>query len=417
MNVLVSAYACRPDSGSEPATGWNWAIHLARAGCQVSLLTVARNREAIEASLKQDPCAQLQPHFIDVPWMNPKSSGALHYFASQLLMLRISRRLAKSVVFDVVHHVSYGSVHFPTSLWRLGFPTVFGPVGGGQTAPPGLLSYFGTSASKEWLRTQLTTLLPRLWPYRSRMKRMRLILAANSETARLAENAGCRNVKLLCDTGSRPDFCSEAPRAFVDNRPVRLLWVGRFVPRKGLTLALDALAATKSNVELTLVGEGLSRESIKQLTDARGLTGRVYWEGHRLAWGEVREAYLTSDALFFTSLRDSFGSQNLEAMCVGLPIIALNLGGVRDFVPAEAALKVNPGGSPASTAAKLARALDEFAGLPLAARNCMSEAAWQCGQTHLWTKRAAFAITQYEELLVCSQGSIAPFANERAIAG
>ena len=30
LRVLISAYACEPDKGSEPEVGWKWALHLAR---------------------------------------------------------------------------------------------------------------------------------------------------------------------------------------------------------------------------------------------------------------------------------------------------------------------------------------------------------------------------------------------------
>jgi glycosyltransferase involved in cell wall biosynthesis len=399
MNVLVSAYACRPNAGSEPGTGWNWAVHLAEAGCEVYLFTADRNREEIEAYLGKHRCPQLHPNFVSVPWMDPIASGARHYLLWQWLMLRRARALAQAISFDIVHHVSYGSVHIPTPLWRLGIPTVFGPVGGGQTAPANLLSYFGARERSERQRTWLTNLLPRLGLYRSRMKQMRLVLAANTETMELVQRAGCGNVKLMCDTGSRLDFCSDAPRVFSGTTPIRFLWVGRFLPRKGLALALDALAETREKIHLTLVGDGMSKEAIQRMIDDRGLCGRVHWEGVRLPWVKVREAYVTHDGLLFTSLRDSFGSQNLEAMCVGLPIVGLNLGGGRDFIPRDAALKVDVGDSAASTVRDLAAALDRFADLSLASRNQMSEAAWRSGQAFSWPARIAYAISLYKELL------------------
>ena len=400
IKVLLSAYACRPDAGSEPGTGWGWAIHLAHTGCDVYLLTAGRNRAGIEAYLAANPCAQLHPYFMDLPLLKPDSSGMPHYLATQFLMLRTARRLAKTIPFDVVHHVSYGSVHSPTPLWRLGIPTIFGPVGGGQTTPSSLLAYFGGNARKEEYRTRMTRLLPRLWLYRSWMNRMRLVLAANSETMELARQAGCREVRLMCDTGARSDFRSSSPRDFrTSTLPIRLLWVGSFIPRKGLTLALDALALCQQPVELTLVGSGLSVSNVNQMIADRHLEGRVHWAGVRLPWMDVRKAYSTHDALLFTSLRDSFGSQNLEAMCLGLPIIALNLSGVRDFVPESAALKINVEQSTQDTVRNLVAAIDLFATLPVERRNQMSDAAWRAAETFSWTSRADFAMGLYKQLL------------------
>ena len=399
MNVLLSAYACRPNAGSEPGTGWNWALHLAEAGCEIYLFTASRNRNSIDAYLQEKPCPRLHPYYADVPWLDPMSSGAKHYLLWQWITLRQARSLAREIAFDVVHHVSYGSVHLPTQLWRLGVPTIFGPVGGGQTTPESLLPYFGGDEKKERKRTRMTHLLPWLWFYRAWMKRISIVLATNKDTLALAENAGCRRVQLLCDTGSRQDFRAEMPRVFNKASPVRLLWVGRFLPRKGLPLALDALAQARPEIHLTLVGDGLPAETVERMIADRSLIGRVHWEGARLTWMQVREAYATHDALLFTSLRDSFGSQNLEAMSVGLPVITLNLSGARDLIPDETALKVQIGSSIQETVRNLSEALDRFAGMSLEQRNYMSEAAWRGAQGFSWASRAAFAKELYRDLL------------------
>jgi glycosyltransferase involved in cell wall biosynthesis len=129
----------------------------------------------------------------------------------------------------------------------------------------------------------------------------------------------------------------------------------------------------------------------------RGLDGRVHWEGARLPWMQVREAYATHDALLFTSIRDSFGSQNLEAMSVGLPVISLRLGGARDFIPDAAGLKVEVGPTMRDTVNNFVDALNQFANMPVEERNRMSEAAWRGAQEFSWTRRAEVATALYAE--------------------
>jgi glycosyltransferase involved in cell wall biosynthesis len=399
MNILLSAYACRPNAGSELGTGWNWAVHLAETGSVVHVLTAGRNRQATEAYQREHPSSELHFHFIDVPWMNPMASGARHYLAWQWMALRRARVLSRSVDFDVVQHVSYGSVHLPTPLWRLAVPTIFGPVGGGQTTPPSLLPYFGEQARTERWRTRVTQLLPHLPFYRKAIRRMSVVLAANRNTMELVKQAGCRRVELLCDTGLRMDFSAESPRSFNASVPLRLLWVGRFMHRKGVELALDALQQTTSNIHLTLVGDGLEEATLRRMIVQRGLEGRVFWAGKRLPWLEVRQAYLNHDALLFTSLRDSFGSQLLEAMSLGLPVIALNLGGAQDFIPPRAGIKIDIGATATETVERLSSALNRFAIMTVEERNAMSEEAWRKSQDCAWPVRAAFAVGLFEEIL------------------
>ena len=53
MKVLVSAYACEPNKGSEPGVGWNIANAIAQE-YEVWVLTTATHKKGIEAELAAD---------------------------------------------------------------------------------------------------------------------------------------------------------------------------------------------------------------------------------------------------------------------------------------------------------------------------------------------------------------------------
>lgn len=162
---------------------------------------------------------------------------------------------------------------------------------------------------------------------------------------------------------------------------------------------MDALALANPDVHLTIMGEGLTAGGMATKIAERNLVGRVSWKGSRAPWSEVRDAYSSHDALLFSSLRDSFGSQNLEAMCAALPIISLNLSGARDFVCPDAGIKVDVGDSAQETVRRLATAIDSFAALSTEARSQMSAAALRCAQSFLWTERAALMHQRYRQVL------------------
>ena len=50
MKVLLSAFQCTPDRGSEPGNGWHWATALADYGHDVTVLTTSFEREVILAA-------------------------------------------------------------------------------------------------------------------------------------------------------------------------------------------------------------------------------------------------------------------------------------------------------------------------------------------------------------------------------
>ncbi len=399
MRLLLSAYACRPNAGSEPGFGWNWATHLAARGMDVHVLVAKRNQEAVEAGLRLNPLSNLHFTFVPVPNEWATKHEAVHYALWQIAALKAARELSRKHKFHIAHHVTYGSVHVPSQLWRLGIPLIFGPVGGGQTAPKGMLKYFGRSKSREQLRSSLTRSL-KFSPFHRRwVRKMSCILAANTDTLSLVQALGCKNAILMCDTAIPADYFAQVPRNFeARRRPLRLLWVGRMLTRKALPLALDALKASNADATLTIAGDGLNPDTFHRMIRDRNLQQRVLWKGSRLTFDQLRAAYAEHDAMLFTSLRDSFGSQVLEAMAMGLPIITLDLHGAHDHVPATASIKV-PVSTPQETVRNLARAIEDYASYSLPRKNAMSTHALSFAKTLNWPTRAEITENLYQEVL------------------
>jgi glycosyltransferase involved in cell wall biosynthesis len=386
--ILLSAFACLPNYGTESGNGWNWAAHLVEAGHTVFVLTRAVNQERIEKYLADNPIENLHFLYVEVPlakYVCDRKGGA-YYVAWQLMALRAARKLARKIKLDVVHHITYGSVHIPTQLWRLGVPTIFGPVGGGQTTPDSLLPYFGASQTKERQRSFITNLLPYSPLHRSWMSRMSVVLATNGDTLDLVKKCGVQHAKFILDFGLPESFFVDQPRTASSlEGPVQLLWVGRILPRKGMALALDALQHVTHEYHLTIVGDGEGADNLPTLIRERGLEKTVTHLG-RLPWDETRAQYLRNHCLYFTSLRDSTGAQMLEAMGCGLPVICLDLHGARDFVTEGTGFRV-PVSDPGTTARALAEAINRYAALNGQQRAEMSRNALKRARSLEWHEK------------------------------
>src|SRR6266481_3580042 len=63
LKVLISAYACEPNKGSEPEVGWQWALQMARFH-EVTVLTQSKNQLVIESALRDLGGRQPEPRFI-----------------------------------------------------------------------------------------------------------------------------------------------------------------------------------------------------------------------------------------------------------------------------------------------------------------------------------------------------------------
>ena len=113
----------------------------------------------------------------------------------------------------------------------------------------------------------------------------------------------------------------------------RLLYVGQLSKFKGVDHLLKALARIQDDVqvELLLVYQVASEEgSLQRLASQLGLS-RVRFLGMRSAL-ELAELYATSHALVLPSTGEALSTVISEALCVGRPVIATDVGAAREQV-------------------------------------------------------------------------------------
>lgn len=403
MNVLIVGHACSPRRGSELAFTWNWAWHLSQR-YRVWVLTHPQERQYIEEFLIKHPNPDLQFVWVTVPrWIdtwNPtrdKRVSRLHYVLWQRAALQKAQQLHKEVGFHVVHHVSWGTVSEPPLLWRLPVPFVWGPVGGGQTTPLGFRRYLGAATRAELLRNARMRLVPFRPELRKAARKSAMIFATNHETAGILKRAGAKRLELFLDTGIHKDFLPERAPQRIPKPRLTLLWTGRLLGRKCLPLAIEALAQTRDlPVRLVVAGKGEMRKRCGSLAHGLALSKRVIFMGE-IPYSQMPELYRSSDVFLFTSLRDAFGSQVLEAMASGLPVVTLAHQGVGAFVPPEAGIKVAVS-SPRETVHRLASAIRKLVNSEHL-RSEMGRAAWEFARTQTWTRRAAVMSLYYEDIV------------------
>ena len=395
LRVLLSAYACEPARGSEPGIGWNWACHLAQAGHEVCVLTRANNRLAIENALRNEPVRRLRFAYYDLPgwarWWKRGGHGVhLYYLLWQWGAFRAARRLHRSRPFDVVHHITFGVFRQPSFMAYLGPPFVFGPVGGGESAP--LRLWTGTpwrARFSERVR-ELANRLVRHDPImRGVFTRASVILCktrATFESIPASYRARCR---LLLEVGmDRPLGHAGAP-VQSGRGGLRVLYVGRLLHWKGLHLALRAFArllGTDPEATFTIVGEGPAYASLRTLARELEIAHAIRWS----PWLErerVLELYAEHDVFLFPSLHDSSGNAVLEALSRGVPVICLDNGGPAAIVDASCGLTV-PATSPEATINGLVEALRALSGDDERRRRMAIAARERVAREFSWTAQA-----------------------------
>ncbi|ARS34502.1 glycosyltransferase family 4 protein [Pontibacter actiniarum] len=390
MKLLLSAYACEPHRGTELGNGWNWALNTAKLGHEVWCLTTVEGRESIEKEVERLALPNLHMVFVELPaWIDKAFEYHLgfypHYMYWQHRAYQVAKELDRTVDFDLVHHVTIGSLQMGTALWRLNKPLIFGPTGGGQEAPKALKKYFYSGWRTEVMRKVISELLLALNPNaRKAMRHASLVLTTNQDTYDMAQRIGALNPKMFLDTSLPEDFYPEAYPERIPDEPLKILWVGRLFARKGLPLVLEALSKVRPDVkfELTILGDGQMRDYVPRWIKEYNLHDKVKWKG-QVPWDEVKRAYTQSDLFLFCSLRDSSAAQFLEAMAYGLPIVTLDLHGGKNLVPDDAGIKV-PVTTAAQTVKDVAAAVEKLHDQPLLRRQ-MGMAGYQFSKSQTWT--------------------------------
>lgn len=162
----------------------------------------------------------------------------------------------------------------------------------------------------------------------------------------LSENISTRNVFVIGNGVNLDDFNKIKPTK--DKKNFILLWVGRMVPVKGLSLLISVfqkLTKKYPNIRLKLVGDGPERLSLESTARKLKLENKIFFTGGIFDHNErLIKEYKTSNALVLPSLAsEGFPITIVEAMAAKLPVIASDIGDTDILVSSKNGYLVKPG--------------------------------------------------------------------------
>jgi len=362
LKVLISAYACEPGKGSEPEVGWQWALQMSRFH-DVTVLTRENNRAAIESEISK--IAGPKPRFIyfdlDPFFLRLKKRLRMHrgyYVLWQRGARELTAELIRTEKFDLLHHVTFATFRFPTVIWGHGVPCIWGPIGGVESIPAGLLPWRYPSALFSEVIRNLDTFvqIATLGVLRRRAQLSTLVLVSTRQMEEAFTELGI-NTRRTPTIGLATETFPIPPRE-IRQGPLRLLYVGNLIPLKGLDFALKALKTSGTHARLTLIGSGPFRKELEKIATNLGLNDRVEFRG-RLPREQTLAAYKDFDVCLFPSLHDTGGYAVIEAMCNAMPTIAVAVGGPETALQDGGGISV-PLGSRAEVVAGLAKAIQTY---------------------------------------------------------
>ena len=126
---------------------------------------------------------------------------------------------------------------------------------------------------------------------------------------------------------------SGVERKFMPDGNLRILFLGQLIRGKGADLMLDTLEymdLLEVPFQCTIAGDGKDRAMLEKTVKDTALDYRVYFTGFV---SDTESLWENCDILFFPSRwQEPFGLVGLEAMAHGVPVIAFDTGGVREWL-------------------------------------------------------------------------------------
>ena len=202
-------------------------------------------------------------------------------------------------------------------------------------------------------------------------------------------------------TRFRPDGPTAREHLHLESRRV-VIAVARLVPLKNLRLLIEAVAKVcvrLPDTQLLIVGDGPERAAVRARVAELGLTDSVTFAGS-VPQGDLPLFYRAADVFALSSDFDNSPNVVLEAMASGLPVVATDVGGVRDFVAEGIGGAVVPPGN----ATALANALERYLAQPDRARAAGTHNRLKASAEFSWRGSALQLLDVYRRVIDSRRG-------------
>jgi glycosyltransferase involved in cell wall biosynthesis len=466
MRLLISALSCNASLGSEALVGFRYAEALAQHH-KVAVLASSPSETPAGATLV--PCEAGPCSFNEV--------GAVSLLRFELRQLRLARRLARGLQdhrttgpqdygtaglhdhkgfdFEVVHRVTPSAIQVPTWAGRLGQPLVLGPLIAADPVGAAFLPFLQRPVSRpdapRWHPARVAGRLCRMLVAgaarrQSYLQQAKRILVGTRTALRQVPEPWREKCRLVTYSGVEHEvFRPESGEGRKENgeggagttglrdygttdRSLRLLFVGRLVPYKGVELLLRAVAVAskKCALSLDIVGGGdpvykdylvrlcselgilVEEGRTKKEEGAGGLPSPLSLLLSSAARASVRflpsvarsvlpGLYQQADVFCFPTLCDTYGIALLEAMSCGCAVVVSDVAGAGEIVNGENGLKV-PLEAPEQYVSEYAEKLVTLAGDRDLRARLGAGARQHILREHDWGRIGQQVLDVYEEL-------------------
>jgi glycosyltransferase involved in cell wall biosynthesis len=163
----------------------------------------------------------------------------------------------------------------------------------------------------------------------------RLIIAKNTSVEPFLRKLGVSTQKIeFIPVGIDLETFRSKEAAPISELPAApfLLNIGQLIPRKNQACLIDALAKLPADIRLLIIGRGPQYEHLMQRADTLGIGNRLTISTEPIVNSDMAQVYRKAYLMVSPSRYEIFGMTLLESLACGLPIIARREGGMADAI-------------------------------------------------------------------------------------
>ena len=349
LKVLLSAYACEPNMGSEPGVGWNWATEIKKLGYDILIITRKNNQKIIEKELSKNKLLNkknfyyfdLSNFFLILKKIIP-GGIYIYYYLWQYFLYRKLKKEKFTYDFDVIHHITFGVFRYPSFLWKLNKKFIFGPVGGYELMPKSIKKNLNIKNKLIENLREFSNFFALKYDknLNNCLNNTKVIFSKTKDTKNNLKKNYKKNIIVTSEIGINTTVKRNIK---IKKKIKNFVFIGRFLYWKGGDLLIEAfnLALKKNkNIRLSFYGDGIEKKIWKKKTSDYNLDNFIKfygWLGH----SKINSIYRSNDIFIFPSLHDSSGNVILEALSNSLPVLCLNIGGPGEIITSNCGIKIN----------------------------------------------------------------------------
>ncbi|MBT3920027.1 MAG: glycosyltransferase family 4 protein [Flavobacteriaceae bacterium] len=344
--ILMSAYDINPYKGSESGTGWNFVLQAASYN-RVIAITRKNNKPNIEKYIEEFgiEISNITFHYYDLPyylrfWKRGARGSSIYFYLWQMFMPLFVKN--NNIRFDLAHNVNFHADAFPSFLWILRKPVIWGPINHNEKIPKEYINF-----KKEYLKDRLKWIVKFInWNYDPFMylakKKSDLIIGGNSSVQKRLGIAESKFIQLTQVASNKP----YKGLGKMSSHQFNVLMVGRFLTIKSFDLGIYSFdnfwseleREERKNVKLTIIGQGPMESYLKEIV--AGLASKENIEF--IAWVDKDkiDAFYKMASVFLFPSHEGAGMVVIEALSNGLPVICFNNVGPGEFVDDSCAIKI-----------------------------------------------------------------------------